>query len=216
MLASMNADLQKQFENMNAFDMVKELKSLFQEQARVERFETTTSLFSCKLPEGGSVSPHVLKMIGYIDHLERLGTTISQELATDVILQSLPESYDGFIMNFNMHSLEKTLTEMHGMLKTAEQNIVKKGKNNVLMVQKGKGFKKGGNGKGNSNAKGKGKAPIKNWKNKKQSFEPKPNPQAEMVCFHCNEKGHWKRNCKKYLDDKKKGLAPSSSGAQKE
>ncbi|KAM7502650.1 hypothetical protein LguiB_001554 [Lonicera macranthoides] len=86
MLASMNADLQKQFENMNAFDMVKELKSLFQEQARVERFETTKSLFSCKLPEGGSVTPHVLKMIGYIDHLERLGTTISQELATDVIL----------------------------------------------------------------------------------------------------------------------------------
>ena len=212
MLASMNADLQKQFENVKAFDMIKEMKSLFQEQARVERFETTKSLFSCKLAEGGSVSPHVLKMIGYIDHLERMGTAISQELATDVILQSLPESYDGFIMNFNMHSLDKTLTELHGMLKTAEQNIVKKGKNNVLMVQRGKGFKRSGNGKGKSNAQGKGKAPVKNWNNKKPNPEPKPNPQGEMLCFHCNEKGHWKRNCKKYLEDKKKGIAPTSSG----
>ncbi|KAM7507364.1 hypothetical protein LguiA_017817 [Lonicera macranthoides] len=47
------------------------------------------------------------------------------------------------------------------------------------MVQKGKGFKKGGNGKGKSNAKGKGKALVKNWKNKKPSSEPKPNPQVE-------------------------------------
>ncbi|CAH9116777.1 unnamed protein product, partial [Cuscuta europaea] len=51
MLASMNADLQKQFENLSSFDMVKELKGLFQEQARVERYETTKSLFSCKLHE---------------------------------------------------------------------------------------------------------------------------------------------------------------------
>lgn len=212
MLASMNSDLQKQFENMNTFDMVNELKNLFQKQARVERYETTKSLFSCKLPEGASVSPHVLKMIGYIDHLQRLGTTMSQELATDVILQSLPESYDGFTMNFNMHGMDKTLTELHGMLKTAEQNIVKKGKNHVLMVHKGKGFKKSGNSKGKSYANGKGKAPVKNWNNKVANSEPKPNPQDEMTCFYCDGKGHWKRNCKKYLDDKKKGIVPTNKG----
>ncbi|CAH9112661.1 unnamed protein product [Cuscuta europaea] len=114
-------------------------------------------------------------------------------------------------MNFNMHNLEKTLNELHGMLKTVEQNIVKKRKNDVLVVQKGKGFKRHGTKKG----KGKGKTPVKNWKNNKVKSEPKPNPQVEMLCFHCNEKGHWKRNSKKYLEEKK-GMNSSKSGVKKE
>ena len=55
---------------------------------------------------GNSVSPHVLKMKGYLDHLEKLGLPISQELATYIILQTLPDTYDGFVMNYNMHNME--------------------------------------------------------------------------------------------------------------
>ena len=67
-------------------------------------------------------------------------------MAIDIILQSLLEAYDGFIMNFNMHSMEKTVSELHGMLKTAEKNI-KNSTKDVLMV-KGKGYEKGGQGQG--------------------------------------------------------------------
>lgn len=95
MLSCMQSDLQKKFERMvDAHALINELKNLFEKQARVERFETTKALFSCKLTEGNPVSPHVLKMIGYVDYLERLDVPINQELATDLILQSLPESYD--------------------------------------------------------------------------------------------------------------------------
>ena len=38
MLASMEPDLQQQFENIEAFDMIESLKSMFQVQARTERF----------------------------------------------------------------------------------------------------------------------------------------------------------------------------------
>ena len=27
----------------------------------------------------------------------------------------------------------------------------------------------------------------------------------DTECFYCKKKGHWKRNCKKYLKDKKNG-----------
>ena len=81
-----------------------------------------------------SVSPHVLKMKGYLDHLKKLGLPISQELVTDIILQTLPDAYDGFVMNYNMHNMEKTISELHGMLKTAEHNI--NTTSNVLMVQR--------------------------------------------------------------------------------
>ena len=48
------------------------------------------------MTEGASVSAHVLKIKGYIEHLDRLGFQLSQELATDLILNSLPDSYGQF------------------------------------------------------------------------------------------------------------------------
>ena len=81
---------------------------MFQQQARQERYKTTKALHSCKMAEGGSVSAHVLKMKGYIDHLERLGFPISPVLAKFLILNSLPDSYDQFIMNYNMNDRDKS------------------------------------------------------------------------------------------------------------
>jgi hypothetical protein len=64
-------------------------------------------------------------MMSYNDTLDKLGYELKDDLATDVILQSLPVSYEPFIMNFHMNSMEKFVAESHGMLKTAEDNIKK-------------------------------------------------------------------------------------------
>ena len=113
-------------------------------------YETTKALHSCKMVEGSLIRPHVLKMKGYIDHIERLRFPISQELAIYLILNSHPESYDQFVMNYNMNNMEKSISELYGMLKTAKQSI-KKRPITVLMVQKGKGMKRKGKGKGKGN-----------------------------------------------------------------
>ncbi|CAJ2627610.1 unnamed protein product [Trifolium pratense] len=135
MLATMTSELQKQHEDMNAFDMIEHLKTLYQEQARIERFEVSKALFSAKLSEGSLVSPHVLKMIGYVGNLEKLGFPLENELAADLILQSLPESFNQFVLNFTMSDMEKTLPQLLGMLRQAEQNMKTKGKSNhVLMI----------------------------------------------------------------------------------
>ena len=57
---------------------------------------------ACNLTPGTSVSAHVLKMKDLIDQLDKLGAPISHELATDLSLGSLPESYDQFFLNYNM------------------------------------------------------------------------------------------------------------------
>jgi hypothetical protein len=41
--------------------------------------------------------------VGYSERLEKLGYPVSQELATDFILASLPPSYGNFITNDHMH-----------------------------------------------------------------------------------------------------------------
>ena len=35
--------------------------------------------------------------------------------------------------------------------------------------------------------------------------KPKAGPKPETECFYCKQTGHWKRNCPKYLADKKDG-----------
>jgi hypothetical protein len=61
MLGSMNADLQKQFENYFPRDMINELKSLYEKQAGVELFDLVDQLHDLRHEHGTSVSPHVLK-----------------------------------------------------------------------------------------------------------------------------------------------------------
>ena len=86
MLATMSSDLQKHYENADAHTMIQGLREMFGNQARAERYNFSSSLFACKLTEGSLVSPHVIKMIGYIECLERLGSPLNADLAIDVIL----------------------------------------------------------------------------------------------------------------------------------
>ncbi|KAK8610071.1 hypothetical protein V6N13_026615 [Hibiscus sabdariffa] len=66
MLATMSPDLQKQYDDMNAYDMVQNLKEIYEGQVRQERYETSKALFQCKMSEGSPVGAHVIKMMGYI------------------------------------------------------------------------------------------------------------------------------------------------------
>ena len=93
----------------------------------------------------------------------------------------------------------KTIPELFSMLKLAEVEIKKE--HQVLMVNKTTKFKKG-KGKKNFKKDGKGvAAPGKPVAGKK----PKHGPEPETVCFYCKGNSHWKRNCPKYLVDKKDG-----------
>ena len=89
MLAYMNSELQKQYESTNLHDMIVGLRGMFENQTRVDRFNASEALFGSKLAEGAPVSPHVIKMIGYIESLQKLGFPLNDDLTIGVILQSL-------------------------------------------------------------------------------------------------------------------------------
>ena len=102
-------------------------------------------------------------------------------------------------MNYNMQGMENTIPELYTMLKSAEVEIKKE--HQVLMVNKTTSFKKG-KGKKNFKKDDKGVAALsKSVAGKKPNNGPKPETQY----FYCKGNGHWKRNCPKYLADKKAG-----------
>lgn len=200
MLATMSPELQTSMMDTSAYDMIRQLRDMFQEQARTERYDATRALNTCKMAKGTSVSVHVMKMKGHMDHLERLGHPVPLQLATDMILNSLSDDYKPFIVNYNMNNMEKSIAELHSMLKTAELNIGTKSKD-VLMVDNGGGKKRkrrSGKGKGKTEpGQSAPKAKVNgNGNGKGKKFKPNK-ARAENRCFKCGEVGHYKVNCPK-------------------
>nr|GEX66895.1 zinc finger, CCHC-type [Tanacetum cinerariifolium] len=131
MLSSMSLDLQRTLENLNAYDMLKELKIMFKEQAKQELFETVKAFHACKHEDVQSVNSYLLKMKSYLDTLKCLGFDMPNELCVTLILNFLNKKYDQFIQNYNMHSTWKTIDELHAMLKLHEKGIPKKAETHV-------------------------------------------------------------------------------------
>ncbi|KAL8109813.1 hypothetical protein AgCh_025782 [Apium graveolens] len=202
MLASMNIELQKQHEHMDAHTILMHLQELYDVAGRTARYEISKELFGCRMSEGSSVNDHALKMINLIERLGQLGFAMDGELSQDLVLQSLPSSFSQFVVNFHMNKLDVSLPELHNMLKTAESNFPPK-KSSVLLI--GEGF----------NPKKRKRNPSKKKKvGEKTPVPPKAeDPKSKVVCFHCNKVGHWKRNCKVYLAElkKKKGSETTAS-----
>nr|GEU66755.1 zinc finger, CCHC-type [Tanacetum cinerariifolium] len=66
MLITMEPEIQQNLEPLHAHKMLKELKTLFAQQAEQELLQTTRDFHSYRQEEGQSVSSYVLKMKGYI------------------------------------------------------------------------------------------------------------------------------------------------------
>ena len=122
--------------------MIVALKNMFETEARTERYNVSRALLRCKMKDGEPLGPHMIKIVGYVQSLERLGFLMSEEFNIDVILNSLPSANGPFISNYHMHGMDKKLAELQGMLKTAEEDIKRGGTNQVLIVQNSKIKKK--------------------------------------------------------------------------
>ncbi|KAK8715434.1 hypothetical protein V6N13_042768 [Hibiscus sabdariffa] len=73
MLATMTPELQKQHEDMVAYEIIQNLKEIYEGQARQERYETSKALFQCKMSEGSPVGAHVIMMNGLYPSVGKAG-----------------------------------------------------------------------------------------------------------------------------------------------
>ena len=105
---------------MGPYEIINELKGMFEKHARAERFEISQALLDCKMAEESLVSAHVIKLHGYVQRLEALGVPFPKEFGTDLILNSLPPSFAGFVMNLNMQGVNNSLADLYAMLKVVE------------------------------------------------------------------------------------------------
>jgi len=192
-LASMSSELERQHQDMDPYEIVEHLKKMYGGQSRTARFQLSKALFRSSLAANEKVEPNVLKMIDLIEQLEKLGCTLGKELSEDLIL--LSDSFSQFIVNFNMNKMSCDLHEMLNLLIEYENQIASKKKKGTLMIVSKSSKKKGKVPKRKHLGP---KCDLTKPKNKRNKIN-----QTDVECFFCKEKGHSKRNCKKYLDSLK-------------
>nr|GEZ39403.1 zinc finger, CCHC-type [Tanacetum cinerariifolium] len=158
--------------------------------------------FFRKQEEGQSVSSYVLKIKGYIDNLECLGNHVKLDLAVSLILIGPRKEFNGFVYNYNMHSLGKTINELHAMLKLYEKTQPKNNVPALHAIQAGKVQKVNKHKKLQPQMASRGQNQEKG-KNK-LAYAPKPkippsskreDPIKDLICHECSETEHWKKNC---------------------
>lgn len=117
-----------------------------------------------------------------------MGAKLKQEMQIDMILKSLPDSFNEFKIFYSLNKLKFTPIELMHELESAEKYLTKP--RNVYYAQSS--YKPKGQSKGrNKNKKGVGSA-VKSAAMKKLTSK----------CFKCRQKGHWKKNCPKSgIDD---------------
>ena len=74
-------------------------------------------------------------MISFLNELETLGANIDVQTQVDMILNSLPQSFAQFKLNYNMNQMNFSMSELMSSLQAAEGVIKPRG--NVLNVEKG-------------------------------------------------------------------------------
>nr|GFA01973.1 hypothetical protein [Tanacetum cinerariifolium] len=105
--------------------MYNELYQMYGKPPGVELQELIHLFHTCKQGDGTSVSDHFLLMKSYLDQLASLNYTFDDKIAIGFILKSLTSDFHGFVQNYNMQSMGKTLSEVHQMLIEYEKGIKK-------------------------------------------------------------------------------------------
>ena len=86
MLYGLEPGFQKRFEHHGAYEMLQELKLVFQTHAHVERYETSNKYFAYKMEENSLTSEHVLRMSGYFNLLNQVGVNLPDKIVIDRVL----------------------------------------------------------------------------------------------------------------------------------
>ena len=218
MVSTMSSELQKMFDESWAYEINEKLREMFAKGQRQERLEVLKALKKCQHKDGESVCAHVQKMQRLIERLEKLDVKFDKNLAIDMVLDSLPDSYDPFIMQFHMNDGETNMMQLHNLLQRAEQGMKKShvlssstAVAQVNAIRPGKGKKR----KATTQPAWKGKAHVgESSKGSKRMVNrdiPPSKEPKQATCFHCGQIGHWRRNCPKYLQELNESKGKSSA-----
>jgi hypothetical protein len=153
------------------------------------------SLLSTKMAEGTPMREHCLSMITLLNTLEVLGAEFDGESQVDMILQSLPNSFNQFKLNVSMSKKDYTLAKLMNELIAAKS---------ILRSKVSVNYAHASNSKLRGIKKKKQENPASNSVTERLKDGKKERGKSSKNCYYCDKPRHWKKNCFKYLATKGK------------
>ena len=105
-LASVAEHLRKQINDLESvLEIIQTLDGMFAKSSSTARQAAIGALMNTRMT-GGNVRDHCLKMMGHISTAEVMGAKLDQEMKIDLILESLPNSFGKFKLNYIMNNFK--------------------------------------------------------------------------------------------------------------
>ena len=197
--------LQKQFELVSVTKIV-----------RLNR-----KFYTASMKEGADLMQHLTHMTSLAEQLREMNEEISSKKFATVVLGSLPDSYDNFLISLNARSADDLEWEnVKGLLieeymKRSEKNE-KQQSDNALFFSKGKSSYRGNfqtrGGAGRGRVRG---GRFQNFNFNPQASHNDRDKHKDVKCFKCNQDGHIVKNCP-YNNKQNTGKRESSNMAELE
>ena len=176
--------LQKHFEFVSVSQMVR----------------LTRRFYAAQMEEGADLMKHITTMTSLAEQLREMKEDISSKKFAIVVLGSLPDSYENFMISMNARDVEKlewndvkgALTEEYMKRKDKDENKTRSDEALLTMRRGGSSSSRGGRSAGRS----RGGFQARN------SYHPYGGRGGfRGNCYNCNEAGHKSQNCPKLFED---------------
>ncbi|KAH9684590.1 Receptor-like protein 53 [Citrus sinensis] len=121
-LASISVELHKKHRSMEtATEIMASLLQMFGQNTHFAREAALKRITDTKMEEGTKVRDHVLKMMDYLNEVEIHGVQINDKSKINMVIESLPDTFKEFKVNYILNNKDMTLIELMHELHAIEE-----------------------------------------------------------------------------------------------
>jgi hypothetical protein len=179
------------------------LTKLYEAKSLHNKIFLRRRLYTLRMMESTMVTDHINTLNTLFSQLTAMGHNIETGERAEILLQSLPDSYDQLIINLTNNievlvfdDIAAAVLEEESRRKSKEDRLGGSQQAEALTMTRGRSTERGPSGSQNQS-------------------RSKSRSKKNVKCHHCGKKGHYKRECwhlKK--NEEAKGKGPESSKAQ--
>ena len=189
-------------EETSAQNLWKKLGEMYQSKTLVNQIFLRKKLYSMRMEEGGHVTNHLETFNLLVAQLTSAGVKIGEEEKCQILLCSLPDTWDSLVMAIGSTSVVLRMEDVIGSLLAEEmRRKVSIGTKEALIAR--------------GRPKDKGKKDEKHGKSKSKGRSKSPGKKSKAICWNCGNTGHFRKECKEEKKKKKKKV-DSDSESEKE